>query len=41
MHIQVEVERGTEVLQVTEAEVVYVGVDQKERKPTPLLENDR
>src|SRR3954454_15474647 len=26
MHIQVEVERGTEVLQVTEAEVVYVGV---------------
>ena len=27
MHIQVEVERGLEVLQVTEAEVVYVGID--------------
>jgi acyl-CoA thioesterase YciA len=37
MHIQVEAERGTEVLQVTEAEVVYVGVDGTERKPTPLL----
>ena len=37
MHIQVEVDRGTEVLQVTEAEVVYVGVDPKDRKPIPLL----
>ncbi len=37
MHIQVEVDRGTEVLQVTEAEVVYVGVDNKDRKPMPLL----
>src|SRR5438067_7767593 len=37
MHVQVEVERGQEVLQVTEAEVVCVGVDAK-RRPTPLLE---
>jgi acyl-CoA thioesterase YciA len=37
MHIQVEVERGMEVLQVTEAEVVYVGMDAKERKPVPLI----
>src|SRR5438067_13874499 len=37
MHVQVEVERGREVLQVTEAEVVCVGVDAK-RRPTPLLE---
>jgi acyl-CoA thioesterase YciA len=39
MHVSVEVERGTEVLQVTEAEVVYVGIDPNtpERKPTPLL----
>ena len=36
MHIQVEVERGLEVLQVTEAEVVYVGVDAHDRKPMPL-----
>jgi acyl-CoA thioesterase YciA len=37
MHIQVEAERGTEVLQVTEAEVVYVGVDAGDSKPVPLL----
>ena len=39
MHISVEVERGTEVLQVTEAEVVYVGIDptSPERRPVPLL----
>jgi acyl-CoA thioesterase YciA len=39
MHINVEAERGREVLQVTEAEVVYVGIDPKspERQPTPLL----
>lgn len=39
MHINVEVERGREVLRVTEAEVVYVGIDPKsvERKPVPLL----
>jgi acyl-CoA thioesterase YciA len=39
MQVCVEVERGQEVLQVTEAEVVYVGIDpnSSERKPTPLL----
>jgi acyl-CoA thioesterase YciA len=39
MHVSVEVERGTEVLQVTEAEVVYVGIDPSvpERRPRPLL----
>ncbi|HTU88846.1 MAG TPA: hotdog domain-containing protein [Gemmataceae bacterium] len=39
MHVCVEAERGQEVLQVTEAEVVYVGIDPNtpERKPTPLL----
>jgi acyl-CoA thioesterase YciA len=39
MHINVEAERGRETLQVTEAEVVYVGVDPKDpqRRPTPLL----
>ena len=39
MHVHVEAERGQQVLQVTEAEVVYVGVDlnSAERKPLPLL----
>lgn len=39
MHVCVEAERGQDVLQVTEAEVVYVGIDPNtpERKPTPLL----
>jgi acyl-CoA thioesterase YciA len=39
VHVCVEAERGTEVLQVTEAEVVYVGIDPQtaERKPKPLL----
>ncbi len=39
MHVSVEAERGVEVLQVTEAELVYVGVDLStpERKPKPLL----
>jgi acyl-CoA thioesterase YciA len=39
MHVCVEVERGQDVLQVTEAEVVYVGIDPNtpERKPIPLL----
>jgi acyl-CoA thioesterase YciA len=36
MNVQVEVERGQEVLQVTEAEVVCVGVD-SDHRPTPLL----
>jgi acyl-CoA thioesterase YciA len=39
MHVSVEAERTGEVLQVTEAEVVYVGVDLStaERRPVPLL----
>ena len=39
MHVSVEVQRGTQELKVTEAEVVYVGVDLStpERKPKPLL----
>jgi len=39
MQVQVEAERNQEVLQVTTAEVVYVGVDlnTKDRRPTPLL----
>ncbi|HZV07958.1 MAG TPA: hotdog domain-containing protein [Gemmataceae bacterium] len=42
MHVCVEAERGQEVLQVTEAEVVYVGIDPNspDRKPTPLLPSD-
>jgi acyl-CoA thioesterase YciA len=37
--VTVEAERGTATHQVTEAEVVYVGVDPNspERRPTPLL----
>jgi acyl-CoA thioesterase YciA len=40
MHVRVEADRaGAEPLHVTEAEVVYVGVDlsTSERRPTPLL----
>jgi acyl-CoA thioesterase YciA len=39
MHVNVEAERGLEVLQVTEAEVVYVGVGAHAggRGPIPLL----
>jgi len=38
-HVNVEAERGTEVHHVTEAEVVYVGIDANspERRPLPLL----
>ena len=38
LHVNVVAERGCEVIPVTEAEVVYVGVDATtpERKPTPL-----
>ncbi len=41
MQVSVEAERGEEVLQVTEAEVVYVGIDPNTpaRKPIPLLPN--
>lgn len=37
MQVTVEAERGTEVHQVTEAEVVYVGIDPGTRQPVPLL----
>jgi acyl-CoA thioesterase YciA len=39
MHVAVEAERGTEVLQVTEAEIVYVGIDPDaaDRQPIVLL----
>ena len=37
MNVAVEAERGTDVLQVTEAEVVYVGIDPQTRRPVPLL----
>ena len=39
MQVSVEAERGDQVLHVTEAEVVYVGVDPTtlDRRPVPLL----
>ena len=39
MHVLVEAERAGETLQVTEAEIVYVGLDptSPERRPAPLL----
>jgi acyl-CoA thioesterase YciA len=39
MQVSVEAERGTEVLHVTEAELVYVGLDPDEpaHRPRPLL----
>jgi acyl-CoA thioesterase YciA len=39
VHVNVEAERGDDVLQVTEAEVVYVGIDPNSptRHPIPLL----
>jgi acyl-CoA thioesterase YciA len=39
VQVRVEAERGTEVLHVTEAELVYVGVDVSnlQRRPVPLL----
>jgi len=41
MHIDVRAERGTDTIGVTEAEVVYVGMDSSlpiaERKPVPLM----
>jgi acyl-CoA thioesterase YciA len=43
VHVTVEVDRNKEVLQVTEAEVVYVGIDPTSpaRKPKPLLPEPR
>jgi acyl-CoA thioesterase YciA len=39
MHVNVEVDRGQQVIQVTEAEVVLVGIDStsSDRRPKPLL----
>jgi acyl-CoA thioesterase YciA len=37
MQVNVEVDRGPKVLQVTEAEVVYVGIDPMDRRPVPLV----
>src|SRR5262245_51045550 len=39
VRVSVEAERGAETIRVTEAEVVYVGIDPSspERKPKPLL----
>ncbi len=37
MRIDVEAERGTAVHHVTEAEVVYVGIDPVNRRPLPLF----
>jgi acyl-CoA thioesterase YciA len=39
MHVSVEAERGQQLLRVTEAEVVYVGIDPSSpaRRPVPLL----
>ena len=39
MQVHVEAERATQVLRVTEAELVYVGIDltTPERRPKPLL----
>ena len=37
MNVAVESERGMETLQVTDAEVVYVGIDPRDRSPQPLL----
>jgi acyl-CoA thioesterase YciA len=39
MHVSVEAERGPQVVRVTEAEVVYVGIDlsSADRRPVPLV----
>jgi acyl-CoA thioesterase YciA len=37
LNVRVEAERDDKVLHVTEAEVVYVGVDPVTRRPVPLL----
>jgi acyl-CoA thioesterase YciA len=39
VHVSVEAERGADVVQVTQAEVVYVGIDpdSPDRRPVPLL----
>ncbi len=37
MNVAVESERGTQTLPVTEAEIVYVGINPHDRKPQALL----
>ena len=37
MNVAVEAERGTELLHVTDAEVVYVAINPADRQPRPLL----
>lgn len=37
MNVSVEAERANDVLNVTEAEIVYVGIDPLTREPKPLL----
>jgi len=37
MEVIVEAERGRDVIKVTQAEVVYVGIDRDTRKPVTLL----
>lgn len=37
MNVAVDAERGAEILQVTEAELVYVGIDDRDRTPKALL----
>jgi acyl-CoA thioesterase YciA len=37
MNVAVESERGNEILQVTDAEVVYVGINPSDRTPRALL----
>jgi acyl-CoA thioesterase YciA len=37
VQVDVEVDRGPETLNVTCAEVVYVGIDPSDRRPVPLL----
>jgi acyl-CoA thioesterase YciA len=38
IHISVEVERNGGIVQVTEAEVVYVAIDLETRQPVPIQE---
>jgi acyl-CoA thioesterase YciA len=41
VRVTVEAERGAETLHVTEAEVVFVGINLADRTPKPLLENGK
>jgi acyl-CoA thioesterase YciA len=36
MHVHVDAERGTDVIHVTDAELVYVNIDAATRRPAPL-----